>query len=242
MTTILASMDNSLLVLDSTKDGWRVDEHLKQHNPNTLAYDPQNHDRAYCGTFDGGLWKTNDNCQTWERISLTISNANITSVSVGPIEKGEGEFNRLFVGTEPSVIYSSSDGGQTWERFDEFKKLPSSSTWSFPPRPTTNHVRWIEPDANNEKYVFVAIEADALIRSFDGGKSWIDRVENGPYDTHMLRTHKKHPNRLYSAAGDGYFESRNYGDTWKNSSEGLGYDTYLADIAIKSDDSQNIVV
>ena len=38
MTTILASMQNSLLVLDSTKDGWKVHEHLKQHNPTSLAY------------------------------------------------------------------------------------------------------------------------------------------------------------------------------------------------------------
>ena len=41
MTTILASMQNSLLVLDSTKDGLKVHEHLKQHNPNSLAYDPK---------------------------------------------------------------------------------------------------------------------------------------------------------------------------------------------------------
>jgi hypothetical protein len=38
-------------------------------------------------------------------------------------------------------------------------KLESASTWSFPPRPWTSHVRWIETDANNPHYVFVAIEA-----------------------------------------------------------------------------------
>jgi hypothetical protein len=67
-------------------------------------------------------------------------------------------------------------------------------------------------------------------------------VEHGPYDTHVLRTHKKHPERLYSAAGDGYFESRDYGDTWKNSGEGLGHHTYLSGIAINSDDHENMVV
>jgi hypothetical protein len=46
--------------------------------------------------------------------------------------------------------------------------LPSSASWSFPPRPWTHHVRWIEPDANNLDYVFVAIEAGALVQSHDG--------------------------------------------------------------------------
>ncbi|MDF0682041.1 MAG: hypothetical protein P0116_13870 [Candidatus Nitrosocosmicus sp.] len=49
-------------------------------------------------------------------------------------------------------------------KIDEFNKLHSSSTWSFPPRPWTHHVRWIEPDVNNKDYIFVAIEAGALIK------------------------------------------------------------------------------
>jgi len=32
--------------------------------------------------------------------------------------------------------------------------------------------------------VFVAIEAGALVRTFDGGRTWRDRVRGGPYDTH----------------------------------------------------------
>lgn len=242
MTTILASMQNLLLVLDSTKDGWRIHEHLKQYKPSSIATDPQHSDRAYCGTFDAGLWKTNDSGQTWEKTFLTTSNSNITSVSVNPIEKGEEGFNKLYIGTEPSVIYSSSDGGQTWKKIDEFNRLESSSTWSFPPRPSTNHVRWIEPDANREGYLFVAIEAGALIKSFDGGITWKDRVENAPYDTHTVSTHLKAPGSLYSAAGDGYFESQDYGMTWKKSDEGLGEHTYLVSIAVNSDNSHNKVV
>ena len=45
-------------------------------------------------------------------------------------------------------------------------------------------------DANNPDYVFVAIEAGALIQSHDGGKSWIDLVKQGLYDTHSGHTSK----------------------------------------------------
>ena len=68
---------------------------------------------------------------------------------------------------------------------------------SFPPRPWTSHVRWIESDVNIPDYVFVAIEAGALVQSRDGGRTWIDRVEQGPYDTHTLGTHQKAPKRLF---------------------------------------------
>lgn len=235
-------MQNSLLVLRSTKEGWKVNEHLKQHNVNSLAYDYHISNRAYCGTFDHGLWKTDDNGQTWEKTTFDVPDSFIMSLSVSRVKKGESGFGRLFVGTEPSLIFTSIDGGHTWEKIDEFINLPSSSTWSFPPRPHTHHVRWIEPDVNEESYIFAAIEAGALIRSVDGGKSWIDRVKDGPYDTHTLRTHKKSPKRLYSAAGDGYFESQDYGNSWRSMNNGLETHTYLAGIAANSNDPQNIIV
>jgi photosystem II stability/assembly factor-like uncharacterized protein len=138
------------------------------------------------------------------------------SLSVSKIQKRESGFGKLFVGTEPSLIFTSIDGGITWERIDEFNNLPSSSNWSFPPRPVTHHVRWIEPDSNNEKYIYAYIETGALIKSNDGGKSWIDRVKDRSHDTHTLRTLKMAPGKLCSAAGDGYFESQYYGNSWKS--------------------------
>ncbi len=243
MTIIFAAMQYSLLILESTIDGWTVKEHLKQHNVNSIAIDHYNKNRVYCGTFDHGLWKTDDNGQTWEKTPLNITVSYIMSLSVSKVEKGgESGFGRLCVGTEPSFIFTSIDGGITWEKIDEFNNLPSSSTWSFPPRPDTHHVRWIEPDAKNENNIYAAIEAGALIKSIDGGKSWIDRVRDGPYDTHTLRTHKMAPGKLCSAAGDGYFESQDYGNSWKRLDNGLGEHTYLTSIAINSNDPQNKVV
>lgn len=242
MTTILAAMQDSLLVLHSTKNGWKMNEQLIHHHPNSIAFDAKNYHRAYCGTFDGGLWKTDDGGLSWEEISLNSSGFHITSVSTSSTDNRLSGLSKLFVGMEPSIICSSNDGGQTWEKIDGFNKLKSSSTWSFPPRPWTHHVRWIEPDKNKNGYIFAAIEAGALIQSLDGGKTWIDRVEYSPYDTHVLRTHKKAPGRLYSAAGDGYFESEDYGNSWKKDDNGLDFHTYLFGLALNSNDPQNMIV
>ena len=62
-----------------------------------------------------------------------------------------------------------------------------------------------------------AIEAGALMQSHEGGTTWIDKVNEGPFDTHTMFTHSLAPGYLYCAAGDGYNESTNYGQSRKTS-------------------------
>ena len=241
MTTLMIGMEDLVLILESTNKGWKGQESLKETNPQSVAFDPLNRDRAYCGTFGSGLWKTDDGGQTWSNIGKdVITSPNIMSVAVSPVNSGN-KFNKVYAGTDPTALYISNDGGDFWERMEALNKLPSSKSWSFPPKPWTHHIRWIEPDANNPDYVFAAIEAGALVQSHDGGKTWIDRVEQGPYDTHTLVTHPKAPKRLYSSAGDGYFESFDYGESWTRPAEGLTYQ-YIFGLAVDHDDPQIVIV
>jgi photosystem II stability/assembly factor-like uncharacterized protein len=152
------------------------------------------------------------------------------------------------VGTEPSAIFRSADGGATWRDLATLRQLPSASTWSFPPRPYTHHVRWITPDPLQPGCIYAAIEAGALLRSFDGGETWQDRKPDGPFDTHTLATHKLAPNRLYSAAGDGFMrpgigfvQSDNGGDSWYRPDEGLHHH-YLWSVAVDPADPDILVI
>ena len=88
---------------------------------------------------------------------------------------------------------------------------------------------------------FAAIEAGALVQSHDGGKTWIDRNEQGPYDTHTLATHPRAPKRPYSSAGDGYFESFDYGESWISPMKGLRH-SYLNGLAIDSGNPEVVIV
>ena len=249
----MVGIQNSVLLLDSSDD-YKIREiskssdplgsksHPPRAMPQCLAFDPQNPDRAYWGTFDNGLLKTDDRGQSWTSIGKgAISSPRIMSVAVSSLNDGKSGFNKVYAGTEPSALYVSNDGGDTWERMKGLNDLPSSKTWSFPPRPWTHHVRWIEPDATNSNYLFVAIEAGALVQSQDGGKTWIDRVEDGPYDTHTLSTHPKAPKCLYSSAGDGYFESSDYGESWSRPMTGLNH-SYLVGLAVDSDNPGTVIV
>jgi len=102
-------------------------------------------------------------------------------------------------------------------------------------------VRWIEPDAVIAGRVFVAIEAGALVRTLDGGRTWVDRVPGGPSDTHTAATHRLAPGRVYSAAGDGYFESEDAGVGWTRRIDGLRH-RYLVGVAVDPADPDTVVV
>lgn len=67
MITIMVGNQNSVLVSESS-NGYKIHESLKGTHPQRIAFDPQNSDRAYCGTFGDGLLKTDDGCQTWSNI------------------------------------------------------------------------------------------------------------------------------------------------------------------------------
>jgi photosystem II stability/assembly factor-like uncharacterized protein len=140
-----------------------------------------------------------------------------------------------WLGTEPSAVYRSADGG-TWERLPDLTTLPSSGEWSFPPRPDTHHVRWLEPDPVREGRWYVAVEAGALVRTDDGGATWRDRVPDARRDTHELAVHPE-TGRLYCAAGDGYAESTDGGDTWTYPQSGLD-ERYCWSVAVDPADPE----
>ena len=69
----------------------------------------------------------------------------------------------------------------------------------------------------------------------------MDRVKQGPYDTHTLATHHKATKRVYSSAGDGYFESFDYGETWNRPMAGLKHH-YVYGLAVDPRDPQIVIV
>ena len=143
-TKIFVAMQDSFLILESSEANWKTHECLKGTHPQCIAFDPSKPNRAYCGTFGNGLWKTDNGGETWDNIGMeAISSKDVMSVSVSHLERGSNGFNTVYVGIEPTAFYRSDNGGESWEKMNSLNNLKSSTSWSFPPRPWTSHVRWI---------------------------------------------------------------------------------------------------
>jgi photosystem II stability/assembly factor-like uncharacterized protein len=216
---------------------WTVEQHLENLKPHSLAFDPGDPSRVYVGTMDNGLYRSTDAGRSWEPVGPGIPHERITAVAVQHDTKG----TVVYAGTEPSTFSRSDDGGETWRVMDAMNELPSASEWSFPPKPETHHVRWIEPDPHQLGRLYVAIEAGALLRTEDGGETWHDRVPDGPFDTHNAATHPREAGRVYSAAGDGYYESEDGAQSWRRPMEGLRH-RYLVGVAVDSGDPDTVIV
>lgn len=247
---IYAGMEDSLAVVRRRNGAWALETKLEGKHTQCVAVDPLRPEHVLCGTLDAGLWHSRDAGETWQPAGAGIAQAMVMAVAANPLEP-VGSGSVLYAGTEPSALYRSEDGGATWRELPALLDLPSKSRWSFPPRPYTSHVRQVLPRGEQ---VTVCIEAGALVRSLDGGETWIDRTDEGPRDTHTLRTHPQAPDRLYSAAGDGYGRTHGYamtasgynqspdrGATWERPDRGLD-DLYLWGLGVDPGDPEVVVV
>jgi photosystem II stability/assembly factor-like uncharacterized protein len=194
-----------------------------------------NEEHAFCGTFDAGLFRTGDG-ESWERIGGDLLPNEVTAVALSSHDPAE-----IWVGTEPSRVFQSTDAGESWDEVGGLSELPSADEWSFPPRPDTHHVRWIEQDPNEADRVYVGIEASALLVSRDGGATWTDRPKGARLDNHQLATHADAPGRVYAAAGDGYAESDNGGASWDHPQDGLQH-RYVWSVAADPGDPDTVLV
>jgi photosystem II stability/assembly factor-like uncharacterized protein len=224
---LLVATGNHVFLVDPGRGVMGRAAGVEARLPTCLATEPGGGGRAWCGTDGHGVLRSDDAGASWHPAGLP--NRRVMALAASPSRP-----NRVWAGTEPSEVWRSDDAGHSWQRTAELTRLPSSSTWAFPPRPETHHVRWIAGHPADPDTVWVAVEAGALITTHDAGQSWHDRVPGGPFDTHELAVHPTDPLTLRVAAGDGYYESQDGGRSWESPMDGLDVG-YFRSVAISSD-------
>lgn len=233
-STLLLATGTRVLRVDPTQGTLQTTRWPDDLRPTCLAVDPHRPGRAWAGTTDAGVLRSDDGGRSWTPTALT--GVHVTSLAASPAAP-----DRVWAGTEPSALWGSRDGGDGWDEAKGLGDLPSSSEWSFPPKPETHHVRWIACRPGDPGRLWLAIEAGALVTTPDGGVTWTDRVPEGPWDTHELAIHPDRPDHLRVAAGDGYLESPNGGREWVRPDQGLGVG-YFRSVAVDPGDPEVVIL
>ena len=218
MNQILVAVGQTVEAFERINGDWTNRNHDFSSQVETIAVHPEQPKRLFVGSFSDGLFCSTDGGENFEQIGHDMIAGAITHVTIDPSDP-----ETILCGTEPSAIYRSTDAGRTWKKMDGLTAVPSADHWSFPPRPDTHHVRWVEIAPDDPDRWYVGIEAGALVMTTDGGETWIDRPSGSRRDNHTLATHAAVPDRIYSAAGDGYAESTDGGETWQEMLDGLDH-------------------
>jgi photosystem II stability/assembly factor-like uncharacterized protein len=230
--TVYAALRDRLLVVRENASAGSV-ERLEGHELECVAAHPGRPERVFCGTFGAGLHRSTDGGDAWERVGAgtidpgedpeVAERRGTEGVSVMAVAVDPADPDTVWAGTEPSALFRSGDGGDSWAHVGGITDLPSASEWSFPPRPYTHHVRWIEIDPHDPGRVYVGIEAGALLVTPDAGETWLERPPGSRRDNHTITTHPDAEGRVYAAAGDGYAESTDGGLSWTHPETGLDH-------------------
>jgi photosystem II stability/assembly factor-like uncharacterized protein len=231
--TIYLATACGVAVIQGCDESWVGEVCLNDKLIQCVAADRTRKGVVYCGTFGNGMLRSSDRGATWHPLQ------NFTGPNVMALASSQS--GALYAGTELSAMYRSEDGGESWCELETLLTLPSAKSWSFPPRPETHHVQFILPHLAHPARLHAAIEAGALVYSDDAGSTWRDRVSSAPRDTHCLAVHPLAPTRLHSAAGDGYFESVDGGNSWRRAVDGLEHQ-YCWSIAISLADAKTLLL
>ncbi|MBL0097983.1 MAG: T9SS type A sorting domain-containing protein [Bacteroidetes bacterium] len=145
-----------------------------------FAIDVTNENVLYAGAVSGGLWKSIDGGNTWNRVTSVASYQGINAIAQ---DTRTGHTDTLYYltgeayGTSASGgaafylgngVYKSTDGGLTWNSL--------ASTTSNTPQTFDNvwDVTWnivTDPSNTTQEEVYAAMY-DAIYRSVNGGTSW----------------------------------------------------------------------
>lgn len=210
MASLFATTGDGVVHLEAQNGEWVSTTVLQRDGAQCLAFGDRG--RIYVGCRGGGLLVGESGGASWRDTGL--SEPDVFSVAASPLDR------TVYAGTEPSALYRSDDEGGTWDELPSLKEIPSASTWSFPPRPWTSHVRWIAPSPHQAELVLVGIELGGVMRSPDGGRSWVDHAPGAQRDVHAIAWHPTVPGRAYEAAGGGTAWSNDAGLTWHRVDEG----------------------
>ena len=172
-------------------------------NVRALGIYPNDPHRILAGTDWTGIYRSDDNGESWNHIESPMEGMEIWSIDVDPADP-----DKIYVGTRPQG-FRSSDGGESWEKMD-IGVDESAPLW--PPRTTK-----ITVDPRDSRTIWAGVEVDGVHKSLDGGDSWVRLPDVGPsqfYDDIHCMAINAQDSRVFATSPFGIATSLDEGESW----------------------------
>jgi photosystem II stability/assembly factor-like uncharacterized protein len=143
-------------------------------------------DALLAGTYGDGLFRSGDGGNSWERVDAGSMASTFRFVTAE------------LAGSEPARVYRSADGGRSWEELDGITRIPGHEHWYLPYSPRAGAARnaYVSGDR-----LLVAAEVAGLLRSDDGGRTWVCEPVAGDEDVHHVTGHPDDRDLVYASLG-----------------------------------------
>jgi len=174
-----------------------------------ILTDPERLGRVTIGT-DHGIWRSDDAGDSWRQLSAPKPELAVWSLGRHPHDP-----YTIFAGYEPCAIYRSRDDGSTWEKLPVNVTFPAVSDHRHIPK----RIISIAVDPASPDEIYASLEVGGLLRSIDGGRSWVNLIDGlyideGSVDIHSVVVNPKHLGQLTVATRFGTFRSVDRGLHW----------------------------
>ena len=178
------------------------------------------------GSYGNGLYRSEDGGATWSRADEGLTASAFRCLGPDPLNPGA-----LLAGTEPARLFQSYDGGQTWRELTGITRIEGHERWFLPYSPRAGAVRNVYAPPDRSGRLFASVEVGGLLRSDDGGETWVCEPVLEDEDIHHITGHPDDPDLLYASLGyaslthrgrddeprrfGGIARSRDGGRTWR---------------------------
>ena len=214
--TFLATTGNSLSrAAKYGSDGWEVEFLLEDQDVRCLAADPQDAAVVFAGTQGNGVMRSDDHGRSWHQ-------AGLSSIIVKSLAVSKSEPGAIYAGTKsPPAIFVSHDKGNNWTELEGFRTA-RRWYWVSPAEPPFSaYVQAIALSPVDPNVIVAGIEAGAVVRSKDGGRTWTSHCKGAIRDCHSMQFHSGNGEWIYEAGGGGAAVSQDAGQTWQQPRKGL---------------------
>jgi photosystem II stability/assembly factor-like uncharacterized protein len=185
---------------------------------NALVADPTNAQILYAGTGESGsgsgVYKSEDAGRSWRLAASGLPDEDVTALAVSPDDPSV-----LYAAGARGDVYASTNASETWTR------LGDPGMWG-------GFYRQLYVDPSRGTNLFMVVRPGGILRSLDGGYTWLPLVEGLPgneRETYVLSLaiDPADANIMYAGTGawvgggHGVYKSTDAGETWSPVNQGM---------------------